>query len=64
MLNAIGGSGALVHIARPMTAAAPESGSLSDIRKWLGFAGLCIAMFMAVLDIQIVITSLGVIERR
>ena len=37
-------------------------GSVSETRKWLGFAGLCIAMFMAVLDIQIVITSLSVIE--
>lgn len=35
---------------------------LSATRKWLGFLGLCIAMFMAVLDIQIVITSLRVIE--
>ena len=35
---------------------------MSETRKWLGFAGLCIAMFMAVLDIQIVITSLTVIE--
>ncbi|WP_395660212.1 DHA2 family efflux MFS transporter permease subunit [Aestuariivirga sp.] len=37
-------------------------GTVSETRKWLGFAGLCIAMFMAVLDIQIVITSLSVIE--
>jgi DHA2 family multidrug resistance protein len=35
---------------------------MSEARKWLGFAGLCIAMFMAVLDIQIVVTSLHVIE--
>jgi DHA2 family multidrug resistance protein len=42
----------------PFTAA-PKS----ETRKWLGFAGLCIAMFMAVLDIQIVITSLSVIEQ-
>ena len=35
---------------------------LSETRKWLGFVGLCIAMFMAVLDIQIVITSLHVID--
>ena len=35
---------------------------MSETRRWLGFAGLCIAMFMAVLDIQIVITSLTVIE--
>ncbi|MFO1130775.1 MAG: DHA2 family efflux MFS transporter permease subunit [Hyphomicrobiales bacterium] len=32
-------------------------------RKWLGFAALCAGMFMAVLDIQIVITSLSVIEK-
>jgi DHA2 family multidrug resistance protein len=33
------------------------------VRTWLGFAGLCLAMFMAVLDIQIVVTSLGVIDK-
>ena len=37
--------------------------TLSETRKWLGFAALCAGMFMAVLDIQIVITSLGVIEK-
>ena len=31
--------------------------------KWAGFAALCAGMFMAVLDIQIVITSLNVIEK-
>jgi DHA2 family multidrug resistance protein len=35
---------------------------MSETRKWLGFAGLCIAMFMAILDIQIIVTSLSVIE--
>ncbi len=45
-----------------MTDAALTSNTLSETRKWLGFLGLCIAMFMAILDIQIVITSLGVIE--
>ncbi len=30
--------------------------------KWLGFSALCAGMFMAVLDIQIVVTSLSVIE--
>jgi DHA2 family multidrug resistance protein len=35
---------------------------MSETRKWLGFAGLCIAMFMAILDIQIIVTSLAVIE--
>jgi DHA2 family multidrug resistance protein len=34
----------------------------SDLRKWIGFIALCAGMFMAVLDIQIVITSLTVIE--
>ncbi|WP_373505141.1 DHA2 family efflux MFS transporter permease subunit [Aestuariivirga sp.] len=34
----------------------------SAVTRWLGFAALCAGMFMAVLDIQIVITSLTVIE--
>jgi DHA2 family multidrug resistance protein len=53
----------MVHIAALMMdtdAHAPQAGAL---RKWLGFAGLCLAMFMAVLDIQIVVTSLSVIEK-
>jgi DHA2 family multidrug resistance protein len=45
-----------------MTDVSPTLNNMSETRKWLGFAGLCIAMFMAVLDIQIVITSLGVIQ--
>ncbi|MFN4141304.1 DHA2 family efflux MFS transporter permease subunit [Aestuariivirga sp.] len=45
-----------------MTELSLTATSLSKARKWLGFAGLCAGMFMAVLDIQIVITSLGVIE--
>jgi DHA2 family multidrug resistance protein len=36
--------------------------TMSETRKWLGYAGLCIAMFMAILDIQIIVTSLSVIE--
>jgi len=46
-----------------MTESALAAESLSGARKWLGFAALCAGMFMAVLDIQIVITSLGVIEK-
>lgn len=46
-----------------MTESALAADSLSGTRKWLGFAALCAGMFMAVLDIQIVITSLGVIEK-
>jgi MFS transporter, DHA2 family, multidrug resistance protein len=30
---------------------------------WLGYGALCIGMFMAILDIQVVVTSLSVIER-
>lgn len=29
---------------------------------WLGFGALCVGMFMAILDIQVVVTSLSVIE--
>lgn len=46
-----------------MTESAFAAKPLTETRKWLGFAALCIGMFMAVLDIQIVITSLGVIEK-
>lgn len=46
-----------------MTDASLAETALSNTRKWLGFAALCAGMFMAVLDIQIVITSLGVIEK-
>jgi len=46
-----------------MTESALSTDSVSGTRKWLGFAALCAGMFMAVLDIQIVITSLGVIEK-
>ena len=35
----------------------------SPAMRWLGFTALCAGMFMAVLDIQIVITSLTVIEK-
>jgi DHA2 family multidrug resistance protein len=45
-----------------MTDITVENNGLSTTRRWLGFAGLCVGMFMAVLDIQIVITSLAVIE--
>lgn len=44
------------------TSSAPTTGD-SGIARWLGFAALCAGMFMAVLDIQIVVTSLAVIEK-
>ncbi len=43
-----------------MDAAVPEQ--RTGAGQWLGFAALCAGMFMAVLDIQIVVTSLKVIE--
>ncbi len=35
---------------------------LPRISRWLGFVALCIGMFMAILDIQVVVTSLKTIE--
>ena len=36
---------------------------LKPLPRWLGFAALCIGMSMAILDIQVVVTSLPVIEQ-
>lgn len=36
---------------------------LSPLPRWLGFIGLCLGMAMAILDIQVVVTSLPVIEK-
>ena len=35
----------------------------ATIGLWLGYGALCIGMFMAILDIQVVVTSLSVIEK-
>jgi DHA2 family multidrug resistance protein len=35
----------------------------SDTRVWIGFAAMCIGMFMAILDVQVVATSLPTIQR-
>jgi DHA2 family multidrug resistance protein len=35
---------------------------LPAFRRWAGYVALCIGMFMAILDIQVVVTSLHVIE--
>lgn len=61
--TAIGSHGRLVHSDSAMTERAVAAIPLTVTRKWLGFAALCAGMFMAVLDIQIVITSLTVIEK-
>lgn len=36
---------------------------LPAARRWAGYVALCIGMFMAILDIQVVVTSLQVIEQ-
>ncbi len=36
--------------------------SLPPVSRWLAYIALCIGMFMAILDIQVVVTSLKVIE--
>jgi MFS transporter, DHA2 family, multidrug resistance protein len=36
--------------------------SLPFVPRWLGYIALCIGMFMAILDIQVVVTSLKTIE--
>jgi MFS transporter, DHA2 family, multidrug resistance protein len=33
------------------------------VARWIGFTAACIGMFMAILDIQVVVTSLAVIEQ-
>lgn len=40
----------------------PQSSDLAPLAVWLGFATMCIGMFMAVLDIQVVATSLPTIQ--
>ena len=38
------------------------NGDSPSLRTWLGFGALCAGMFMAILDIQIVVTSLPAIQ--
>ncbi|MGL4242358.1 MAG: DHA2 family efflux MFS transporter permease subunit, partial [Beijerinckiaceae bacterium] len=38
------------------------TGAAHPLRMWAGFAALCVGMFMAILDIQIVVTSLPAIQ--
>ena len=35
---------------------------LADTRTWFGFVLMCLGMFMAILDIQVVATSLPTIQ--
>jgi MFS transporter, DHA2 family, multidrug resistance protein len=45
-----------------MTSIDMQRGGVSLFALWVGYAAMCIGMFMAILDIQIVITSLPVIQ--
>ncbi len=40
----------------------PDNVKHLDIRAWVGFAAMCLGMFMAILDVQIVATSLPTIQ--
>ncbi|MEO1281792.1 MAG: DHA2 family efflux MFS transporter permease subunit [Pseudomonadota bacterium] len=40
-----------------------RNGGLSAIAVWAGFLAMCVGMFMAILDIQIVVTSLPAIQQ-
>src|ERR1700691_2271433 len=39
----------------------PEAPEQSSLRLWLGFGAMCLGMFMAILDIQVVASSLTAI---
>lgn len=41
---------------------AEELAPLPPLAAWVGFAALCVGMFMAILDIQVVVTSLATIQ--
>ncbi|MGE0005935.1 MAG: MDR family MFS transporter [Parvibaculaceae bacterium] len=45
-----------------MTSASPGERPAAQAGTWIGFAAMCLGMFMAILDIQVVVTSLAVIE--
>ncbi len=45
---------------------APEQAriELPTWARWFGFFAMCVGMFMAILDIQVVVTALSVVEKR
>ena len=47
----------------PNLASPDQRISLPAVPRWLGFIALCLGMAMAILDIQVVVTSLPVIEK-
>ena len=40
----------------------PVTGAKADTATWFGFVLMCLGMFMAILDIQVVATSLPAIQ--
>src|SRR5882757_5834195 len=48
---------------RPLPANQLSPPSVVGWRIWLGFAAMCVGMFMAILDVQIVATSLPTIQQ-
>ena len=51
------------HKSVPISAAADDESDLVMPMVWLGFAMMCIGMFIAVLDVQVVATSLPTIQK-
>ena len=47
----------------PNLASPDQRITLATLPRWVGFIGLCLGMAMAILDIQVVVTSLPVIEK-
>ena len=47
----------------PNLASQDQRITLAPLPRWLGFIALCLGMAMAILDIQVVVTSLPVIEK-
>ena len=39
-----------------------ETSTAASFRTWVGFSMMCLGMFMAILDIQVVATSLPTIQ--
>ena len=49
---------------RELTSVAENQGPTPvGVKVWLGFAMMCVGMFMAILDVQVVATSLPTIQR-
>ena len=47
----------------PVSALAVDATARTTAKTWLGFLLMCLGMFMAILDIQVVATSLPAIQK-